>query len=368
MEKVQVSELASKLVSGTADAFRTSVCVAEPNSGKMGIMFATNLDKPCFGPWKVVKDLGFFFCNASWPAMAGEGAWIQAELNSESIHALICSPEKFHLLNFCRSHSQVKGHLWWWGRSQDTVLSLLVLNWSDGGSELWSRVHTIQLLQVVRASRWPLNQGGHWGSAALETETSCVVLWKWLSVLLSCNWASAYLRVSVSPWVFRKERCNSSAQSCSWLCSAGCFPHWAVLPGPSDGAPTHSLQPGAPFLAALCILAVMALCLLILKCPYNGPGLLWKKFPVFVPHSTGVSASTGFLTALRMPSTGILPAPKYPGTVWAAVLSDPFKSWEWLFWCLISVNMKGSFPSDCALGRAVPVSPNQKCNQRSHFL
>lgn len=45
-----MSELASKLVTGAADAFRTSVCTAEPNSGKMGIMFATNLDKPCFGP------------------------------------------------------------------------------------------------------------------------------------------------------------------------------------------------------------------------------------------------------------------------------------------------------------------------------
>lgn len=50
METVQVSELASKLASGAADAFRTSVCPAEPSSNKMGIIFATNLGSPCFGP------------------------------------------------------------------------------------------------------------------------------------------------------------------------------------------------------------------------------------------------------------------------------------------------------------------------------
>lgn len=50
MEKVQASELASKLASGAANAFRTSVGTAEPNSGKMVTIFATNLSSPCCGP------------------------------------------------------------------------------------------------------------------------------------------------------------------------------------------------------------------------------------------------------------------------------------------------------------------------------
>lgn len=41
--------------------------------------------------------------------------------------------------------------------------------------------------------------GSHWGSAALKTETSCVAMVELLSLLLTYNWASAYLGVSVSP-------------------------------------------------------------------------------------------------------------------------------------------------------------------------
>lgn len=50
MEKVQVSELASKLASGAASACRTSVSTAEPNSGKTVIISATNLRSSCYGP------------------------------------------------------------------------------------------------------------------------------------------------------------------------------------------------------------------------------------------------------------------------------------------------------------------------------
>lgn len=46
MEKVHTSELAS----GATDAFRTSVCSAEPNFGKVIVIFTTNLGSSFFGP------------------------------------------------------------------------------------------------------------------------------------------------------------------------------------------------------------------------------------------------------------------------------------------------------------------------------
>lgn len=59
MEKVQVSELASKLASGAANAFRTFVCTAEPNSGKMVIIFTTNLGSPAMDLEKLSRVWSF---------------------------------------------------------------------------------------------------------------------------------------------------------------------------------------------------------------------------------------------------------------------------------------------------------------------
>lgn len=205
------------------------------------------------------------------------------------------------------------------------------------------------------------------GLCCLKTETSCVAWW-------SCCQCSCPTAGHQHIWGFQWAHESSGRRDVIHLHNPalGCallaaFPtELSYL----DPLMKHLLIPYNQellFGRSLCSLAVLALCLfwntLTMVLDFSG-----RNFPYFSPHSTGVSASTRFLTALRMPSTGNLPALKYPGTVWAAVLSDPFKSWEWLFWCLISANMKGSFPSNCALGRAMPFSPNQKRNQRSHFL
>lgn len=145
---------------------------------------------------------------------------------------------------------------------------------------LMSRSHNSA---VVRVSRWPLNQGGPWGSAALKTEISCIAGWSWLSVLLSCSWASAFLGVSESPWAFRKERCNSSAQSTLGCALLDAFPAELSCLDPLMEHPPILYNQELLSGSSPCSLAVVALCLLVLKCPHNGPGPLWEKFPVFLP-------------------------------------------------------------------------------------
>lgn len=274
MEKVQVSEWASKFFSGTADAFRTSVCTAEPNSGKMGIMFAINLDKPSFGPWKIVKDLGFFLCNACWQTGRRRfltPGWTELWMNP-CVDLPSCLLSAFEFL-----------HIPWPGEGPFAVDK-------PGHHDVFvSRVrapisgpHSSAVVgcQGVKVTPKP---GRPQGLCCLKTETSCVAWW-------SCCQCSCPTAGHQHIWGFQWAHESSGRRDVIHLHNPalGCallaaFPtELSYL----DPLMKHLLIPYNQellFGRSLCSLAVLALCLLILKYPYNGPGLFWEKFPIFLP-------------------------------------------------------------------------------------